>query len=203
MSEKINIPSFLGLDEKSKMSVQACSCQTAAECGCMNCEIAVCEGYTCEACEDGCQGTGCQTNICVETGTCNTACENSCMSCQGVACQYCEVTTQRPSNWTWTTDVVKNKIVNKYNGLPSYLTAKEWNDFCARINAFRAYKSKSTISFTSVTSGGVMLASQIVKAADAINDMNPPSHISGTGGKNEPITAIFINSLAAALNSIT
>lgn len=188
-----------------------------------------CEGAACQSCETYCESycqTGCQTacqygcEVTCETGcqvSCQSSCESSCQSCLGVcqtgcqvSCQNCEgacesgceVASQRPSNWTWSSTVASGATVGTYNGAPAYLTAKEWNNFTARINSFRTYKKLSTVSFTSAASGSSMTAAQVNAARTAISAMSPPTSVPSAVSQGQAITAAFINGLSNSLNSI-
>ena len=108
-----------------------------------------------------------------------------------------QAASSRPENWTWTTAKISGNTFN--------VTATEWNNFCARINAFRAYKSPTlypAVSFTSAVSGQPATATQINQARTAINAMSPPTAVPSavtSGGNCLPST---INGLSQSLNSI-
>src|SRR5690606_13835050 len=97
----------------------------------------------------------------------------------------------RPSNWTWHSSKTSGSVVN--------LTAAEWNSFVIRINQFRMYKSLSNYSFTTVSSGNPIRASQLNEARSAIASMTsvPSSAVSGATA-----TASFINALSNSLNAV-
>lgn len=97
----------------------------------------------------------------------------------------------RPSNWTWHSSKTSGSVVN--------LTAAEWNSFVIRINQFRIYKSLSNYSFTTVSSGNPIRASQLNEARSAISSMTsvPASAVTG-----ETATASFINALSNSLNAV-
>lgn len=106
----------------------------------------------------------------------------------------------RPSDWSWTTSIVKGATVPKYGESLAPVTAAEWDLFCSRINTFRAYKGLSAYSFTFVTQGTPMTAVIINQAITAISDI--PGH--GTlPTPSNAILASFWQELAAALNAIT
>jgi len=102
----------------------------------------------------------------------------------------------RPTNWAWTNTFT--------SGQPLNITATEWNNFCARINSFRAYKGIANYSFTTVTSGGAMTAAQANQARTAIQGIGGgaggliPSV--ATGGN---INASYFITLRNELNAIT
>lgn len=203
--ELIDVPSFLSEDDGVAI---ADVCWTNAE-GCYDnmygpcCQGLLCQDQsicvaTCEKVCQNCQGVSCQT--CQDT--CQTACQSACMyACQN--CQTtCELSSQRPSNFTWTSEVSKGAVVTNINGSPAYLTAIEWNDFTAKINSFRIYKGLSTATFTEAVTGEPMRATQINEAIEAINAMSPASPTPIIVSSGESIMAETINGLATALNSI-
>lgn len=197
-------PSCEGLGERCSSSEDCSDCQSecqhACEDGCeLRCEkssqCSGCEG-TCETastCQDYCQSnqgcTNCQTS-CQTGASCQSSCQDSCQNCQ-VAC---ELSSQRPNNWTWVTNVSI--------GAQILFTADEWNGFTARINEFRTYKDLSSITFTSAVKGEYIKASHIAEAWDAINDMSPPSVLPEKVVSGSRVTAISLNGLVASLNSI-
>ena len=167
---------------------------TTCEVSCQNCEGACmvdcqvsCQIYCQKYCQN-CEGIPCQT--------CQSSCQLYCQGCQTT----CEIYSQRPDSWSWTSTVSKGSKAS--NGTVAYLTAKEWNDFTARINEFRAYKGLSTYSFTTVKQGGNMMASQVNQAVTAISAMSPPTATPATVSAGQQVTAAFINGLSASLNSI-
>lgn len=101
----------------------------------------------------------------------------------------------RPENWSWST--------SKTSGTTFNLTAIEWNNFCTRINDFRAYKGLSSYSFTAAVSGTNALASQINQARTAINDMSPPTTVPVAVSSNTNCLPSTVNGLRDSLNSIT
>jgi hypothetical protein len=77
----------------------------------------------------------------------------------------------RPANWTWTT---LNPTYNTYsdNKLRANLvTAKEWNDFCSRLNEFRIYKKLATVSLTNAVAINDFTSSMYEQARSAIDAM--------------------------------
>ena len=101
----------------------------------------------------------------------------------------------RPVSWGWHTV--------KVAGQPIALTAQEWNSFCIKINQFRQYRSLDNYSFTNATSGGIITASIINQAVNAISAMSPPNNPPSTVVANSTtITASFFNTLSNSLNSI-
>jgi hypothetical protein len=98
----------------------------------------------------------------------------------------------RPSNWFWWT--------SKDAGSQFSLAAAEWNSFTDRINAFRAYKSLPSYSFTSAISGDTFayyLFNQAVSAISAMGVGTP-----GLVSSGSIITAAGLNGLMNSLNSV-
>ena len=101
----------------------------------------------------------------------------------------------RPTNWAWHTVKVAGQAVA--------LTASEWNSLCTKINQFRQYKGLSNYTFTTATKGNVITATIVNQAITAINAMNPPSKPPNSAvAKQTTISASFLNTLSASLNSI-
>lgn len=111
----------------------------------------------------------------------------------------------KPSGWIWPTP--------KNSGEPFNVTAVEWNDFTARINAFRKYYDKQhsttlgNYSFTTAPYGdGSFFAFMYNQTVTAINQMNPPtpmpSDTSMTKITDDVIFAKYFNDLRTSLNSI-
>lgn len=98
----------------------------------------------------------------------------------------------RPDNWAWTSSVVSGYNIN--------MTAQEWNNFTARINAFRGYKKELAYSFTPAVRGQPMAAKQYNEARAAISLLTtvPTSVSIGT-----TITAAQLNALRDRLNAVT
>jgi hypothetical protein len=102
----------------------------------------------------------------------------------------------RPSNWAWTTP--------KVSGADFSMTAAGWNSFTQRINDFRSYKNLVAYSFTTVVSGGTLLASIFNQARNAINDLpdksvtlTVPVVVSG-----DAVMASYFNNMRDSINSI-
>lgn len=184
-------------------------CQTGCQVSCQTgCEVTTQCTSTCQKYCQNCQGVACQTcqttcqYYCQDTCelNCQDYCESYCQTGCQVSCQTgCQVAVQRPSNWTWSTSNITqgNAVTNM-----AYLTATEWNNFTARINSFRTYKGKSTVSFTAAVKGQQMTAAQANAAISAISEMNPSVAPPVTVSSGSPITAAFINGLASSLNSL-
>lgn len=100
----------------------------------------------------------------------------------------------RPYNWNWYSDIAQGK--------PIKLSAREWNDFCTKINAFRKYKGLSSYDFTTVSRGQPIKSSVVNEALTAI------SAIPGHGGlpnrtySGQAITAYYFLQLRIALNKV-
>ena len=183
-------------------------CEACEGASCQSCET-YCESYCQTGCQTACQygcevtcETGCQVSCQNCEGACETGCQVSCQNCEGACETGCEVASQRPDNWTWSSTVASGATVGTYNGVPAYLTAKEWNNFTARINSFRTYKKLSTVSFTSAVAGSSMTAAQVNSARTAINAMSPSVAVPAAVNQGQAITAAFINGLSNSLNSI-
>lgn len=97
----------------------------------------------------------------------------------------------RPENWSWSGII--------YPSAPfENLTADIWNDFTARINEFRAYKSQKTYAFTRARSGVTDVSECVTEAMDAIR---------GTTGHGALPSSVTIDAdtwiqLADALNAV-
>lgn len=98
----------------------------------------------------------------------------------------------RPDNWNWYSSISSGGSIG--------LSALEWNDFTARINDFRTYKSLSKYSFTKVSRGMDISASIMNEAVAAIRAMNSNVPNNVYAGNN--ISASFFISLKNALNNI-
>ena len=102
----------------------------------------------------------------------------------------------RPSDWTWVSTVSSGSVIG--------LTAAEWTDFCSRINAFRAYKGLSQVSFTPVTRTVTPISASIVTSArTAISPMVSASSLPTAVNSGDPLSAAFFNGLKNALNSVS
>lgn len=101
----------------------------------------------------------------------------------------------RPNNWTWSS-LVPSAWVYFGGGIlrANVVNATEWDNFCARINEFRQFRSLSNYNFTVATTGGSLTYSMTMEAVNAINDMVPVSM--GVG----PYSTLV--NLKDALNSI-
>ena len=66
-------------------------------------------------------------------------------------------TKARPDNWKWYSPIVQNKGTLRLLNLgtssekPALISAREWIDFCGRINEFRVYKGLSVYNFSTVS----------------------------------------------------
>ena len=101
---------------------------------------------------------------------------------------------EKPNTFSWT--------YAKTSGDGFNLTAVEWNNFTARINAERKYLGKSAYSFTKAVKGENFTAAMYNEAVDAIKGMG-----GGAGGyiytvkKGDTITEYAMNQIVAELNS--
>lgn len=99
----------------------------------------------------------------------------------------------RPDNWSWWSAIA--------SGSPVAITASEWNAFCVRINAFRAYRGLAGYGFSTVYSGTPISAAIVNQAVNAIAPMTSYAMSQAvTGGS---MTARFFQNMAAALNSVS
>jgi len=99
---------------------------------------------------------------------------------------------QRPANWYWSNTFTSGQQLN--------ITATDWNSFCARINEFRRYKGYGDYYFTSVIRSGIMYASHVNQAINAINEMSGLYASQVRAG--ESITPAVFNNLRDKLNAI-
>lgn len=100
----------------------------------------------------------------------------------------------RPNNWYWTSSVSIGSQIR--------LSASEWNNFCARINAFRKYTGLSNYNFTTVYSGTKISASIVNQARSAIGAIPGHGILPGAATSGGIITAYFFNQLMYALNGV-
>jgi hypothetical protein len=114
----------------------------------------------------------------------------------------------RPNDWTWSYNIAAGQNVASVINKDIFIMAStEWNNFTARINDFRSYKSLANYSFTSIGSGTIVTRTIINQALDAIRAMN--SHFTGgntlisnrVAGQNILEANIYIN-MRNCLNSI-
>lgn len=109
----------------------------------------------------------------------------------------------RPDNWTGFDWIVSGANFYDYNSSTSTgypITAVSWNSFTSRINEFRTYKSLSSYSFTTVSSGTSFSATYINQAITAINAMGF-SQSAVTSGTTT-ISASIFQTMKNNLNSI-
>jgi len=100
----------------------------------------------------------------------------------------------RPSNFSWT--------YTKTSGGAFNLTATEWNNLTARINAFRKYKGLSNYSFTTAYKGNDFTAAMYNQARLAIQAISGYGTYIPTVTKGQAVTAYMLNVLVSELNSI-
>lgn len=100
----------------------------------------------------------------------------------------------RPSNFSgWGITVAA--------GQPCTITAAKWNEFTAKVNAFRTYKGLANYGFTTVAPTGTIwywLANQLVNGIAPMSGAVPSTVSSG-----DAITAAWLNAVTNALNGIT
>lgn len=104
----------------------------------------------------------------------------------------------RPSNWNWTT--AELSAFNN-NGAITTITYTRWNDFVARVNAFRTYKGFSTISASMSSSDKVLTASRFNTVNSAINTMY--NTYIGTVSSGDDVLGSYFITLADSLNNIS
>lgn len=100
----------------------------------------------------------------------------------------------RPYNWNWYSTIEQ--------GQPIKLSAREWNDFCTKINAFREYKGLSDYSFTTVSKGQPIKASVVNEAWNAINSIPGRGGLPNKAYSGKPFDAYFFKQLRIALNKV-
>lgn len=105
-----------------------------------------------------------------------------------------EAAAVRPSNFSWTYAKTKGGSFN--------LTATEWNNLTARINAFRAYKGLSNYSFTYAYKGDDFTAAMYNQAVNAIKGISGYGSYLSTVSKGDTVTAAGLNLLRDELNAI-
>lgn len=108
----------------------------------------------------------------------------------------------RPNDWTWTTDFSLGVLAYKIDGIwyADMMPHTEWNNFTNRINAFRDYKGLSNYSFTTVSDGTTFTATIFNQAVSSINAMG--FSISTVSSGNNFTDEKFLE-LSNTLNSIT
>jgi len=106
----------------------------------------------------------------------------------------------RPNNFTGFDWMFTGNPMPTYLGSPSPCSASLWNQFTARINSFRAYKSLSQYTFTPATQGANSLALQQQQARAAISNMSPPTSLPVVAVAGGPVR--ILKGLATSLNSI-
>ncbi|MBR5235750.1 MAG: hypothetical protein IKW06_00020 [Clostridia bacterium] len=103
-------------------------------------------------------------------------------------------TPSRPSNFSWTYSKVQGGAFN--------LTATEWNNFTAKVNAFREYKYLSAYSFTYAYKGNDFTAAMYNQAVNAIKGISGYGSYLSTVSKGDTVTAAGLNLLRDELNAI-
>lgn len=100
----------------------------------------------------------------------------------------------RPSKFSWTTPKVSG---NEFN-----LTATEWKNFTANINAVRKYKGLSEYSFTTAVKGNDFTASMYNQAVKAIKGISGYGTNLSEVSKGDKATAKKLNDLVSEINSV-
>lgn len=100
-----------------------------------------------------------------------------------------ELTNGKPTSFKW--------AIAKVSGQPLRVSASEWNAFTNKINEFLKYKGKSTVSFTTVLSGG-LVGRNVGTSADGLSADSPKVISKKT--LNEAVDAL--NSMLADGNKI-
>jgi hypothetical protein len=101
----------------------------------------------------------------------------------------------RPENFSF------SSFVSSGNGT-TQLAATSWNNFTARINAFRKWKNLTAYTFTTVYSGNIIKATYINQAIAAIDAMSPYVPTPSTKAAGSTCTAATFTALKNALNSL-
>lgn len=101
---------------------------------------------------------------------------------------------KRPSDWEWYSDIVSGGDID--------LTADEWNDFCARINEFRAYKRLDAYSFTTAEVGAEISAAIVNEAGIAISEISGHGGLPSQAVPGGAVSAAFFHALQDALNGV-
>lgn len=79
----------------------------------------------------------------------------------------------RPSNWSWSYNIASGQEVYGVVGKNIYIMkATEWNEFTARINAFRNYKSLADYTFTTVYGDTDFTKDIINESLNALRDLD-------------------------------
>lgn len=109
--------------------------------------------------------------------------------------QYFTTQSARPSDWVWRSTIVSGGDIG--------LTASEWNDFCARINEFRAYKGLGAYSFTVAVTGAEISASIVNEAVNAISAIPGHGTLLSQAVSGGAVSAAFFHALRDALNAVS
>lgn len=191
--ELIQIPEYLSDNPDGEISLAASSCAAFCEIACET-EAMLCGECSGQSCSGQCAAS-----------ECSQSCREACKA--GLSCSECYSSAQcsqscsesfvpvRPSDWMWTSTIVSGREIR--------ITASEWNGFCSRINEFRAYKSLSNYSFTTVVSGTTKISAAIVnQARTAISAISGHGSLPSAAIAGGALTASFFNSLSSALNAV-
>lgn len=100
----------------------------------------------------------------------------------------------RPSDWAWSSRVEAGAAIG--------LTAAEWNGFCARIEAFRAYAGLDSYGLTTVSPGTPISAAIVNEARSAISEIGGHGTLPAAAAKGAGISASIFIRLRDALNAV-
>ena len=102
--------------------------------------------------------------------------------------------TSRPSQFYWSNVKTRGGLYN--------LTAVEWNDLCANINAVRSYKGLSIYNFTTAYKGDTFYAAMYNQAVESISNIAGVSVYLSYVSPDQTVTADHLNLLVSAINSV-
>lgn len=115
----------------------------------------------------------------------------------------------RPHNWSWYTIIGQGKESYRRVNLGqaneikcAMLSAREWTDFCGRINEFRVYKGIGKYVFTKPVMGKTFTALHFNEALDAIRPISGET-LPTAKASNNPVTAEDLFLVRDILNRIT
>lgn len=103
-------------------------------------------------------------------------------------------TDARPTNFSWASSTISS-------GEDARISASDWNALASKINEFRVYKGLSQDSFTTVSAGNSIYASQFNELRNSIADMRTTG-LASTKSTGDYVYASDIDSLRTTLNAI-
>ena len=121
------------------------------------------------------------------------------------------VCTILPQKWYWDpstnteadTNIIQGTRLGEASGKKYFaVTAREWNNFTTRINAFRNYKGYLSYNFTNVKQGDVFTADIYDEALEAVAEMGLNVNLETALKYITRITAAHFLLLADAINGI-